>query len=95
MDGLGLLSVLNEVFLCYHTLLDTDTLYGVVQHACCYKACNSELYYVNEITYAFIGKTVTLGADMATMFQTFKVSEGHTQVRFLLQSRQRPVSEIL
>jgi hypothetical protein len=43
VDGLGLLSALNEVFLLY-TLLDTDTLYCVVQQACCYKACNSEFY---------------------------------------------------
>ena len=71
VNGLGLLSALNEGFLCY-TLLETDTVYCVVQHACCYKECNSEFYYVTEVTDAFTGKTVTNGAAVTTMFQAFK-----------------------
>jgi hypothetical protein len=93
VDGLGLLSAHNEVFVCY-TLLDTDTLYCVVQHACCYKACNSEFSYVTEVTDAFTGKTdewSCCGHGVADV----QVSEGHTQGCFLLWSRRRPVSEIL
>lgn len=71
VDGLSLLSALNKFFLCY-TLLDTDTIYCVVQHDCFYKACNSEFHYVSQVTDTFTGKTVTKVAVVTTMFQTFK-----------------------
>jgi len=71
VDGLCLLSALNKIFLCY-TLPDMYTLYCVVQLSCWCKACNSEFYYVTEVTDAFTGKTVTSGAAVATMFQMFK-----------------------
>jgi hypothetical protein len=71
VNGLALLSALNEVFLCY-TLLETDTLYCVVTHACYYKACNSDFRYVTEVTNAITGISVKKGAAVATMFQTFK-----------------------
>jgi hypothetical protein len=70
VDDFALLSVFNEFFLCY-TLLETNTLYCVVKHACYYKACNSEFRYVTEATDAFTGITVTKTAAVATTFQTF------------------------
>jgi hypothetical protein len=70
VNGLALLSALNEVFVCY-TLLEIGILYCIVQHACYYKACNSDFYYVTEHTDVFTGVTVTQRAAVATTFQTF------------------------